>query len=240
MDWAQTLVGAFLGTVLGALASYALWTVQRRKESQERRAQLVEALRAQIASIYRGDIPMSQPGHYLFLDPVPLDGIDPLLELVANDGTEALGATVRLRVARDNYNGLVGVANAARASDTLRESVEHDLWINLADRRDHLVECGDRFVQVMARSSRGRRRDSLKDSDAPSLDDYAFDRPFNPAVWVSENVDEVWERWLDDALASKGPACGKPVGPPGTAASAGCVLPRGHAGRHSGGLELSQ
>ena len=148
MDWLQTLAGAFAGTMLGVIASYRLWLFQRAKERKGTRAQLVAAIVPLLAKVDRSEVPDSHAGPYTFIDPIPLDLLDPLLEIATEEDGGLLAATVALRVNRDKFNALARVANSARARGPLPPEIEEVIHLNLVERRTWLIEAGDRFVKV--------------------------------------------------------------------------------------------
>jgi hypothetical protein len=169
LEWLQTLAGAFVGTLLGAIASYRLWLFQRARERKSQRTELVRALKPLLARIDRRDMPDAKAGPYKFIDPIPLELLDQLLQIATDEGGEFLDATVAFRVHRDKFNSLAGVANSARARGPLPAEIEEVVYRNLVERQTWLIEAGDRVVTVADPARCGFPGTGSSDVTTPSV-----------------------------------------------------------------------
>lgn len=149
MDWVQTtvgaLIGAFAGTMLGAITSYGLWLLQRRRERRDRRAELFASLKWHLQHINRREHGGNPDGTR---DPIPMPGIDDLFQLLRGDSTEVVRAAENLRVTSSNYNAYVAVTNAARATGVVPKAQVVTQDKRIKSLRQEFITSGDKFVKA--------------------------------------------------------------------------------------------
>ncbi len=126
MDWLQTLFGAFAGTLLGAIASYRLWLIQRAREASDRRGRLLRRLRQELEFVGHEPFPPYAPTTALYADPIRIVtltfAMDPVTEADESLLEAATNASMKIQKFNDLailYNGLA----PSRASEESRKEL---------------------------------------------------------------------------------------------------------------------
>jgi hypothetical protein len=131
------VVGAVVGSVLGYLFAFALWRTQARSSSEERRRRLQKALMHEISRI--GDSPPPyDAAKFIYLDPIRLVSLAPLLEEAAEHSDEMLEIVIDLAVSISTFNDQLAVFHAEQ--NGAKDEIHRQMYDDAMRRRQSVLD----------------------------------------------------------------------------------------------------